>query len=69
MNNVVLVILTYALIIIVDMIPLFKSIKKKERLLYVSVITVSFIISIILSLNIKTPNPIQFYEKLILKFK
>ena len=67
--NTVFIILGYSIVVILDMVPLFKSCKKKEKFLYVSIIAVSFAISILLCLNIRLPSPIPFYEKLIMSLK
>jgi len=60
-----LVILGYSVVVIFDMLPLFRICKRKEKLLYTSILVVTFVISIILSLDIKIPSPIPFYRRLI----
>lgn len=67
--NKVFVILGYSIVIIFDMIPLLKNGKKKEKLLYTSMIAVTFLLSIILCLDIKMPSPIPYYEKVIMFLK
>lgn len=65
----VFVVLGYSIVIIFDMIPLLRNGKKKEKFLYTSIILVSFVISILVSLDINVPSPIPFYEKLIMSLK
>lgn len=65
----VFVVLGYSIAVIFDMIPLLKNGKKKEKLLYTSILVLSFVLSILLSLEIKVPSPIPFYEKVIMSLK
>jgi len=65
----VFVILGYTIVLLFDMLALFKNGKKNEKIIYTSIFVISFLISILLSLSIDIPSAIPFYEKFILTLK
>jgi hypothetical protein len=52
-----LVIAAYIFIGIIEIIPLFKAGQVKELSLYLTAITAAFILSFLLSINVKIPSP------------
>ncbi len=64
--NIVFVIIGYAIIVLFDMVPLIKNGKKKVKLLYTSIIILSFVLSALLAFDVKIPSPIPYYEKILM---
>ena len=65
----VLIALGYFIIVIFDTIPLFRNGKKKEKILYTLMLIVSFLISILLSLDVNIPSSIPLYKKIIMTLR
>ena len=62
----VLVILVYALIGFIEIVPLVKKKQRKELVLYSVTFGLAFIISLLLSLGVKIPSPAKPIERLVL---
>jgi len=59
------VILAYFIIIGIELHPIIKSKKKKNLVLYLIAMGTSFIVCILISLDITIPNPVKPIEKFI----
>ncbi|MCG8500524.1 MAG: hypothetical protein MJB12_08985 [Firmicutes bacterium] len=62
----VLVILAYALIGFIEIVPLVQKKQRKELVLYSVTFGLAFIISLLLSLGVKIPSPARPIERLVL---
>ena len=62
----VLVILAYALIGFIEIVPLVQKKQHKELVLYSVTFGLAFIISLLLSLGVKIPSPARPIERLVL---
>jgi RsiW-degrading membrane proteinase PrsW (M82 family) len=62
------VILVYLIITLIELIPLIKTNKKKESVLYSFVMVSSFTISILLVAGVQLPSPADFIEDIISTF-
>jgi hypothetical protein len=60
-----LVIAVFGIIGFLEILPLVKQGQVKELILYVSIFLAAFIISLLLSMNIKLPSPAQPMDELI----
>lgn len=52
-----IIMVVYGLTVIFDLIPIIKSGKKKEYLVYLSFLAISFTVLILFGLDIKVPGP------------
>ncbi|MFA5523030.1 MAG: hypothetical protein WDA24_01615 [Tissierellales bacterium] len=59
----------HATVVIFDMIPLIKSGKKKEVILYASIIMISLVLGFLYALGIDIPSPVPYFEKLVMLIK
>jgi len=62
----VLVILGYIIIGFIEIVPLYKKKQKKELILYSITFTITFVMSVLLSLGVKIPSPAKPIEKIVL---
>lgn len=62
---VIIVIVIYSIILFVEVPSLFQQEKKKELILYFTLITFSFILNLLLSLDIKIPSPAEPIKKIV----
>ncbi|SHK04548.1 hypothetical protein [Paramaledivibacter caminithermalis] len=63
----ILVILGYLIVGTIEMIPLYKENRKKELIIYSIFFTAAFIISLLLSLDVKIPSPTKPIENIVNK--
>lgn len=61
----ILVIIAYSIIGILEIIPLIKKNQRKELILYTALFTIAFIMSLLLSLDVKIPSPAKPIEKMV----
>lgn len=60
-----LVVLVYGLIVLLDIVPIYKDKPKKDFWVSTSLLTVSFIITVLLSFGINIPSPAGPLKQLI----
>ncbi|MCT4605161.1 MAG: hypothetical protein N4A64_03505 [Marinisporobacter sp.] len=61
----ILVIIVYIIIGILEIVPLIKRNQKKELVLYTVLFTTAFIMSLLISLDVKIPSPAKPIEKIV----
>jgi len=65
---VIIIIITYLIIGIIEIIPLIKKKMKKELIIYSVTFITAFVLSILLSLGVKIPSPAKPIENVIKLF-
>ena len=61
----VIVVLFYLFIVLFDLIPIVKSGKKKESVVYSALLAVSFVVLILYNFDIKVPGPTELIKNII----
>jgi len=65
----VFVILFYALIVVFELLPMIKKSPKKDLWLFVIGLAISFVLAVLISLNVRLPSPSKGIETIIFMLK